>query len=583
MTSSEQPEANVTTGLDDRPNATMFTVENLVTMARSGEIRIPHFQRDFRWQRQDVVRLFDSIVRGYPVGSLLLWRRPATAQTLKLGSLEIEAPDVSAARWVVDGQQRITSLASALIPEASRDPRFALAYNLRDQEFVPAPPEDEPLVIPLPVLFNLTRVLQWFQKFPETLEYVDRANNITQTLRQFQIPAYEVTQNDVKVLQDIFDRMNNYGKRLSRAEIFSALFADDESIKNRLTFDRIAEHLDEDLGFGTVDNDTILMAMLARRGPDVKREIRNEFGGEEGIPRGHQPGRAIIDFPDEARDTAYRLGESAMRRAISFLQEEANVPHVGMLPYRHLLVVLTRLFAHHPNPDPRNIRLLRRWFWRAAVVGPEVFKGSTTGAIRFLVFAVKPDDLTGSIQELLKLVEYPDTPPPDLRRFRSNEAATKTVLCAWWANMPRSLDDGNPFARDDLSRVLIDRPTALDAVRYIVPRNTVPHEYRLWAANRALVPLTEATSTSIESIIAQRPLKLSESAWRAALASHLISSDMADLIVRGQTVDFLKARQAALQSQLTSFLKRMCEWSFESTPPLTSLLIEDSTEEEGIA
>ena len=74
-------------GLDDRPSATMFTVERLVLMARSGEIRIPHFQRDFRWQRQDVVRLFDSIVRGYPVGSLLLWRRPAPKQLIKLGAL----------------------------------------------------------------------------------------------------------------------------------------------------------------------------------------------------------------------------------------------------------------------------------------------------------------------------------------------------------------------------------------------------------------------------------------------------------------------------------------------------------------
>jgi hypothetical protein len=553
----------------------MFTVEALVTMAQSGEIRIPHFQRDFRWQRQDVVRLFDSIVRGYPVGSLLLWRRPAPAQQLKLGSLDIEAPAISAARWVVDGQQRITSLASALIPEASRDPRFALAYNLRDEEFVPTPNEEEPLIVPLPVLFNLTRVLQWFQKYPEALEYIDRANNITQTLRQFQIPAYEVAQDDVKVLQDIFDRMNNYGKRLSRAEIFSALFADDEDIKNRLTFDRIAEHLDEDLGFGTVDNDTILMAMLARRGPDVRREIRNEFGDEEGGVRGNQPGRAIIDFPDEERDTAYQLGETAMRRAIAFLQEEAGVPHFGMLPYRHLLVVLTRLFAHHPHPDPRSIRLLRRWFWRAAVVGPEVFKGSTTGAVRFLVFAVKPNDLDGSIQELLKLVDYPDTKLPDLRRFRSNEAATKIVLCSWWSNLPRSLDDGNPFDREDLSEVLLDRPTALDAVRYIVPRHTVPHEYRLWASNRALVPVVEASTTSIEPLISQRPLRLNESAWRAALASHLISSDMASLIAEGRTVDFLKARQEALQTQLNSFLERMCEWRFENTPSLSSLLVED--------
>ena len=566
-------------GLDDRPSATMFTVERLVAMARSGEIRIPHFQRDFRWQRQDVVRLFDSIVRGYPVGSLLLWRRPAPKQLVRLGALELEAPALDAARWVVDGQQRITSLASALIPEASRDPRFALSYNLRDGEFVPRPSVEDPTVVPLPVMFNLTEILKWFQRYPEALDHVNRANEITQTLRQFQIPAYEVMQDDVKVLQDIFDRMNNYGKRLSRAEIFSALFADDEAVTDRLTFDKIAEHLDEDRGFGTIDNDTILSSMLARRGPDVRREIRNEFEEDNIATRNHQPGRAIIDFPDENRDTAYRHGEVAMRRAIAFLQEEASVPHVGMLPYRHLLVVLTRLFAHHPNPDARNLRLLRRWFWRAALVGPEVFKGSTTGAMRFLVFAVKPNDLSGSVQELLKLVARPDTSIPDLRRFRSNEAATKIILCAWWANMPRSLDNGMPFSRYDLSQALLDRPTALDAVRYIVPRHSVPGEFRLWAANRALVPVVEGNGTAIEPFLMQRPLQLTEATWRAALTSHMISSEMIDLIAQADIVQFLRKRQEILQVQLTSFLRRMCEWEFEDTPSLTELLVEDLEED----
>ncbi|MGW4424936.1 DUF262 domain-containing protein [Streptosporangium sp. NPDC004631] len=573
----------MSTGLDARPNATMFTVEALVRMAWEGQIRVPHFQRDFRWQRQDVIRLFDSIVRGYPVGSLLLWRRPAAAHALQLGALRVEAPTSDRALWVVDGQQRITSLANALHERGSDDPRFSLAYDLRTNQFVPRPLAEESAVIPLPVIFDLTKVLRWFAANPEAMEYVDRANEITQTLRQFAIPAYEVVQDDARVLQDIFDRMNNYGKRLSRAEIFSALFAGEEKKKDSaLTFDRIAENLDEDLGFGIIDNDTVLQAVLARRGPDTKREIRNEFGDEEGkneIRRGHQAGRAIIEFPDEDRDTAYRLGEEAMRRAVMFLQDVAGVPHFSMLAYRHLLIVLTRLFAHHPKPDERNLRLLRRWFWRAAVVGPEIFKGSTTGAIRFLCFAVKPNDLSGSIKELLALVDRSDPPLPDLRRFRSNEAATKMILCAWWAAEPRSLEDGEPFDREDLSACLIDRPTALDAVRYIVPRLMVPKDYRLWAADRVLMPPLDTESGAIEGLAASRPLTLSENTWRKALASHSINPSMTRLLAAGNTVGFLKARQETLQRQLISFMHSMCEWGFENTPPLTELLVEDLSED----
>ncbi|MFY9806600.1 MAG: hypothetical protein WCC65_18625 [Pseudonocardiaceae bacterium] len=68
-------------------------------------------------------------------------------------------------------------------------------------------------------------------------------------MRQFSIPAYQVVQDDMLVLRDIFDRMNNYGKRLSRAEIFSALNAGRESdAEHTLTIAQIADHVDDQLG-----------------------------------------------------------------------------------------------------------------------------------------------------------------------------------------------------------------------------------------------------------------------------------------------------------------------------------------------
>ncbi|HEU5026819.1 MAG TPA: DUF262 domain-containing protein [Spirillospora sp.] len=580
----------MTASLDMRPVATMFDVETLVNEAWAGKIRVPHFQRDFRWHRSDVSKLFDSIVRGYPVGSLLLWRRPAPAKAVTLGDLRIAAPQTQSARWVVDGQQRITSLANALHPDV-RDSRFLLAYDLRLRQFVPTPQVAEPTIIPLPVMFNLSKVLRWFGDFPEAVEYVDHANEITQRLRQFPIPAYEVVHDDTKVLQDIFDRMNNYGKRLSRAEIFSALFAGDEGEKDAaLTFDKIAQNIDDDLGFGLIDNDTVLQSVLARRGPDTKREIRNEFGDQGGLERSHHAGRAIIEFPDEDRETAYRLAEEAIRRAVHFLQNEASVPHFSFLPYRHLLVVLTRLFAHHPEPDERSLRLLRRWFWRAAVVGPEAFKGSTTGAIRFLSFAVRPGDLTGSLEALLALVDKPDSPLPELRRFRSNEAATKMVLCSWWQREPRSLEDGEPYDIDDLSAALQDRQTALDAVRYVVPRRLVPQQYRMWAANRVLMPVLSKDAGAVGDLIVDGPAAPDSgstwedpAAWPEVLASHELTPEMVGKLLDDDTVGFLRLRQEALQRRLTDFLSSRCEWGFENTPPLDQLLVEDLEEDDELA
>jgi len=53
------------------------------------------------------------------------------ARHITLGALEINAPALTDALWVVDGQQRLTSLANVLHPEGQLDERFALGYDLQ--------------------------------------------------------------------------------------------------------------------------------------------------------------------------------------------------------------------------------------------------------------------------------------------------------------------------------------------------------------------------------------------------------------------------------------------------------------------
>lgn len=38
---------------------------------------VAEVQRGFKWETSDVLARFDSILRGFPIGNLLLWRRPA--------------------------------------------------------------------------------------------------------------------------------------------------------------------------------------------------------------------------------------------------------------------------------------------------------------------------------------------------------------------------------------------------------------------------------------------------------------------------------------------------------------------------
>jgi hypothetical protein len=527
-------------------------------------VRIPEFQRPLRWQWEDVRRLFDSIVKGYPIGNLLLWQRPAPAARIVLGALSLDAPAFSDGWWVVDGQQRLISLANALGHEGARDERFALAYDLRTEEFSRPPQVEHAYVVPLPVLFDLQQLLRWFATHREASEKLDAASRVTKAIREFSIPAYVVEQQDEAVLRDIFDRMNNYGKRLSRAEVFSALHPGQvESIEPHSRFGNIVETIDRERGFGELDEDTVLRAVLARRGGDVTREIRLEFTDHTRDDR---------DFGDESAEVAYREGERAIVRAVTFLQDDAGVPHFAFLPYRYLLVVLARFFAHFPNPDPRNLTLLRRWFWRAAMIGPGVFSGSWTHAMRTLATRITPHNEAGSVEQLLRAPIDRSFAQPALTRFRTNGAQSRVALCALWSLTPRSLTTGKPYGRQDLIEAIPAGGTPASVVERIVRHEPAGH--RMWAANRILV-LEDKPTYGVAELLTVPRLGLGNQAVREVLASHVLSEDLVAALSRGDAVSFLEGRQPLIEAAVRSFLSRMAEPEFEDTPPLGSLDLDD--------
>lgn len=548
-----------------KPNAVTFPLEDILGEVLEGRVRIPDFQRKFRWQWEDLRRLLDSVVRGYPIGSLLLWSRPAKAADLKLGALVLQAPAAEDALWVVDGQQRLTSLANALNDAGNKDPRFATAYDLATGKFVRAG-EARNHVVPLPIVWDLQRLLLWFRENPESTQYFDEGTRVAKAIRQYAIPAYIVKQQDESVLRDIFDRVNNHGRRLTRAEVFSALHTGEGRGGPPVTFADIVEQIDAARGFGEIDEDTVLHGVLARRGSDVTRDIRAEFSRE----------RVSRELPDEAVDDAYRHGGTALQRAVVFLQDEAFVPHFGFLTYRYLLVALARFFAHHPDPVPQNLRLLRRWFWRAALEGPEKF-GGWTQAMRALAARIVPGDESQSVQSLLEAVDMSSLRFPRVEKFRSVAAYSRMLLCAMWAAGPRSMVTGEPYDRSMLTGALQGRKSAREIMLGILKRE--PPGWGARASNRFIL-LGDDSLEEARACFATRPLSMSPEVWEATLVSHCMSSDLASLLERNQKIEFLREREAALNALLQSFLAKVTEVEFEDTPPLDSLDLDDDGESE---
>ena len=46
-------------------------VEQVLREIHAREYLLPAIQREFVWDTDDIVKLFDSLLRGYPVGSFL--------------------------------------------------------------------------------------------------------------------------------------------------------------------------------------------------------------------------------------------------------------------------------------------------------------------------------------------------------------------------------------------------------------------------------------------------------------------------------------------------------------------------------
>ncbi|WFE43502.1 DUF262 domain-containing protein [Verrucosispora sp. WMMD1129] len=105
-----------------------ITIADAITKIQRRELVLPAIQRAFVWNDDQITRLFDSILRGYPIGSFLSWHvRSETSGQFKFYefmreyhekdnrySKELDVPHGQAVVAVLDGQQRLTSLNVAL-------------------------------------------------------------------------------------------------------------------------------------------------------------------------------------------------------------------------------------------------------------------------------------------------------------------------------------------------------------------------------------------------------------------------------------------------------------------------------------
>ena len=93
-----------------------YTVETLLSNIKSGSIAIPEMQRPFVWDSSKVRDLVDSLYKGLPVGYIIVWQNPDVK--LKDGTKS------SGKKVLIDGQQRITAMAAAIVGQEVLDDHY---------------------------------------------------------------------------------------------------------------------------------------------------------------------------------------------------------------------------------------------------------------------------------------------------------------------------------------------------------------------------------------------------------------------------------------------------------------------------
>ncbi|MEK6286044.1 MAG: DUF262 domain-containing protein [Acidobacteriota bacterium] len=89
------------------------TVGSLVAMIRDGELRLPEMQQRYVWPATRVRDLMDSLYRGYPSGTILVWETDREMPSRDL-AIEQETSPFKGHKLLLDGQQRLTSLSAIL-------------------------------------------------------------------------------------------------------------------------------------------------------------------------------------------------------------------------------------------------------------------------------------------------------------------------------------------------------------------------------------------------------------------------------------------------------------------------------------
>ena len=246
----------------------LYELSEYLKWTTTGKVQLPDFQRSYKWEDERVRQLLVTILRGHPLGVVMLLKtgndqirfKPRPVEGVTLG------PDIQAEALLLDGQQRLTSLTQALTKDGvvdttdSRGKRMKRRYYVDmdlallgedriDEAVVSMPgdgiertnfgkdivrdlstPEKEQSegMFPVRLLFDSSGTMDWLfaMEDRETAKRFQAA--IIAPTFTYNIPAIELDNSTSKAaVATVFEKVNTGGLALNVFELLTATFAGD--------------------------------------------------------------------------------------------------------------------------------------------------------------------------------------------------------------------------------------------------------------------------------------------------------------------------------------------------------------------
>ena len=534
--------------MPERIEVKPLTLDTLMADIKSGLLKIPRFQREIVWELADSVALLDSIYRGFPIGSLVIWETwEKLTDVRSIGDLSLPAPDHGQVpSYVLDGQQRLTSIFACanevnVVSKKRKTPvKYTAWFDLDNRRFINAQPVNGVTFKQL-IATNYDEYRDPISTFHKTVFSEARK----QLLENYRFPVIVVRERNMEDACTIFERINNSGKKLT---VFDLLVAK----AYPLQFDLREEWKKLDRGLRAFSGTNPVLPMQALSLHTMKLDSEKTAPGQGDKYGCHK--RHLLALAGESIKGQWPDVKECVKMAIDFLVNTVGIHTAKLIPYEAPIALLTLFFLLNNKfaPSERQARQLKEYFWCSCLSAryagsPESSMEEDAIGIRAIHMGTFKDwawKRSINAQDILSA------------RYDRRDATVQTILCLLAANNPISFKSNSriPVANE------FSKFNATE-LHHIFPRGWLKRmQNSSWLEQEhSLANICLSPSREQRHEIGSKPpgeyLKIFEKDndnLLTALETHFMAGELVPLLENNEFPKFLSKRSALIAKSLNA-------------------------------